>query len=51
MADPSTVKVRTGYDVGGVPPVGHDNPEITYVMDEKVLEKKRVYAGGEDKKA
>lgn len=51
LADSSTVKERTGYDVGGVPPVGHDDPQITYIMDEKVLEKKRVYAGGGDRKA
>ena len=51
LADSSTVKVKTGYDIGGVPPVGHDNPQITYVMDERVLEKKRVYAGGGDRKA
>lgn len=51
LADSSTVKVKTGYDVGGVPPVGHDNSEITYVIDKRVLEKKRVYAGGGDRKA
>lgn len=51
LADSSTVKEKTGYDVGGVPPVGHDDPEIAYIMDEKVLEKKRVYAGGGERKA
>lgn len=26
LADPATVRATTGYDTGGVPPVGHDTP-------------------------
>ena len=50
LADPQTVQEKTGYGVGGVPPIGHNNPEIRYLIDKKVLEKNRVYAGGGDKK-
>lgn len=49
LADPSTVKEKTGYDVGGVPPIGHNNLEIKYLIDKKVIEKRQVYAGGGDK--
>ena len=52
LADPKTVKEATGYNVGGVPPVGHDNPEdIIYVMDPKLLECDRVYGGGGDNRS
>ncbi|MDA9786944.1 YbaK/EbsC family protein [Pontimonas sp.] len=32
-ADADTVKLATGYSIGGVPPVGHPQPLVT-VMDE-----------------
>jgi Cys-tRNA(Pro) deacylase len=52
LADPKTVKEATGYDVGGVPPVGHDNQDnIIYVMDSKLLKCDVVYAGGGDRRA
>ena len=50
LADPHTVQEKTGYDVGGVPPIGHHNPEIQYLIDKQVLKKNRVYAGGGDNK-
>ena len=52
LADPKTVEEVTGYGVGGVPPIGHDHPEdVTYVIDQKLLESDKVYAGGGDNRA
>lgn len=52
LASPAVVRRTTGYDVGGVPPVGHNNQdEIIYVMDEKLLESDDVYAGGGDERS
>jgi Cys-tRNA(Pro) deacylase len=52
LADSKTVKEATGYDVGGVPPVGHDNQDdIIYVMDSKLLKCNIVHAGGGDRRA
>lgn len=52
LASPKVVRGTTGYDVGGVPPVGHDNREdILYVMDEKLLGSDEIYAGGGDKRS
>ncbi|MEA2089509.1 MAG: YbaK/EbsC family protein [Thermoproteota archaeon] len=52
LADRKTVKEVTGYDVGGVPPVGHDHQkDMMYVMDLKLLECDVVYAGGGDSRA
>lgn len=52
LANPQTVRKMTGYNIGGVPPVGHDREkDMTYVMDQKLLECNRVYAGGGDSKA
>lgn len=49
LAEPEKVKEVTGYLVGGVPPVGHNEEKsITYVLDANALEKKWVYAGGGD---
>ena len=49
LAGSKTVRESTGYDVGGVPPVGHDHQaDMTYVMDLKMLECDVVYAGGGD---
>lgn len=43
MADAKTVKVVTGYSIGGVPPVGHPEP-IPTVMDETLLGLPEVWA-------
>lgn len=52
LADPQTVEEVTGYSVGGVPPVGHNHSmDIIYVMDRKLLECDRVYAGGGDNRS
>lgn len=52
LAKPNVVRRTTGYDVGGVPPVGHDNQDdIVYVMDKKLLESDEVYAGGGDERS
>lgn len=37
------VRARTGYAIGGVPPVGHDDAIAVYV-DERVLAHERVWA-------
>jgi Cys-tRNA(Pro)/Cys-tRNA(Cys) deacylase len=49
IASPREVLERTGYTVGGVPPVSL--PEnVLVVLDESVLENERVFAGGGDEK-
>ena len=45
LADPETVLKETGYEVGAMPPFGHRDPLPTWI-DERVLEKPEVYAGG-----
>ena len=45
LADPQTVLAETGFGVGAMPPFGHHAPLPT-LIDRRVLEKKRVYAGG-----
>ncbi len=45
LADPQTVLEETGYQVGAMPPFGHFNPLPT-LIDQRVLEKDQVYAGG-----
>lgn len=45
LADAKTVKAVTGYDVGGVPPIGHLT-SLTAVIDEQVLGHASVYGGG-----
>jgi prolyl-tRNA editing enzyme YbaK/EbsC (Cys-tRNA(Pro) deacylase) len=37
------VRARTGYAIGGVPPVGHSQPLVTY-LDEHLLEHALVWA-------
>lgn len=44
-AAPEEVKMFTGYDVGALPPVGHN---ILTVIDEDVLKNDVVYGGGGD---
>jgi Cys-tRNA(Pro) deacylase len=47
IARPSAVRSITGYDVGGVPPVGHTQQNrITYLIDHKVMTFDKVYGGG-----
>lgn len=45
LADTKTVQVVTGYEVGGVPPIGHLT-SLTAVIDEQVLGHAIVYGGG-----
>lgn len=42
-ADPAFVRERTGYAIGGIPPLGHLNPIETYV-DEDLLQYEKVWA-------
>ncbi|MBS7635214.1 YbaK/EbsC family protein [Candidatus Bathyarchaeota archaeon] len=46
-ATPEEVKRFTGYNVGAVPPVGHERT-IRTIIDEKVLQFDRVIGGGGD---
>ena len=43
MADAKTVKRVTGSSIGGVPPLGHPEPIVTF-MDETLLELPEVWA-------
>ncbi len=43
MAEPDEVADATGYEIGGVPPVGTG---LRAVVDERVLEMDEVYGGG-----
>jgi prolyl-tRNA editing enzyme YbaK/EbsC (Cys-tRNA(Pro) deacylase) len=43
MADAKTVKLATGYSIGGVPPIGHPHPLRT-IVDETLLELSEVWA-------
>jgi len=45
LATPEEVLKFTGYEAGAVPPVGHKE-KITAIVDESILEKEVVYAGG-----
>ncbi|MCE4605475.1 MAG: YbaK/EbsC family protein [Desulfurococcales archaeon] len=47
IAKPEEVEEKTGYNVGGVPPVPLPR-HVKIVVDRKVLEKERLYAGGGD---
>jgi Cys-tRNA(Pro)/Cys-tRNA(Cys) deacylase len=42
-AAPDEILERTGYPVGGTPSFGYP---ATYLIDERVMEKERVYSGG-----
>jgi len=44
-ANPAEVKRFTGYEVGGVPPVGHKRKIRTFI-DEKVMSFDKVVGGG-----
>src|SRR3989338_1688901 len=43
VATPEEALEKTGYIVGGTPPFGY---EATFLIDQKVMEKENVYAGG-----
>ena len=45
LADPQKVLAETGFGVGAMPPFGHYSPLPT-LIDQRVLEKEQVYAGG-----
>lgn len=42
-ATPEFVRQQTGYAIGGVPPLGHANPVLTFV-DEDLLQYAQIYA-------
>jgi prolyl-tRNA editing enzyme YbaK/EbsC (Cys-tRNA(Pro) deacylase) len=42
-ADADFVRQRTGFSIGGVPPVGHVNPIITFI-DEDLLDYDEIWA-------
>ncbi len=43
IANPNLIKEHTGYPCGGVPPFGYN---ALFLIDEKVMKKSEVYAGG-----
>jgi Cys-tRNA(Pro) deacylase len=43
MADPDFVRAKTGFAVGGVPPLGHSNPLATFI-DEDLLKYPEIWA-------
>ena len=43
MADPDFVRAKTGFAVGGVPPLGHSNPLATFI-DEDILKYPEIWA-------
>jgi len=47
LASPATVVGATGFEVGGVPPIGHLSA-VPVVVDRRVLEHDLVYGGGGD---
>ena len=49
-ADPDFVRERTGFAIGGIPPLGHLHPIETYV-DEDLLNFEEVWAAGGTPKA
>jgi prolyl-tRNA editing enzyme YbaK/EbsC (Cys-tRNA(Pro) deacylase) len=44
-ADPEFVRMVTGFAIGGVPPVGHNQPMETY-LDEDLLQHQSIWAAG-----
>ena len=43
MADPDFVRAKTGFAIGGVPPLGHSNPLETFI-DEDLLKHTEIWA-------
>ncbi len=50
MANAKTVKVVTGYSIGGVPPLGHPTP-IATIIDESLLALPEVWAAAGSSRA
>lgn len=48
IARPKEILDMTGYPVGGVPPFGY---QAKFLIDEKIMEREAVYAGGGSNKA
>lgn len=48
LAKPKTVRKATGYPVGGVPPIGHKQSSLIYILDKASLNKEWIYGGGGD---
>jgi prolyl-tRNA editing enzyme YbaK/EbsC (Cys-tRNA(Pro) deacylase) len=44
-ADPEFVRAVTGFAIGGIPPVGHNQPMETY-LDEDLLQHQAIWAAG-----
>jgi len=42
-ADPDFVRAETGYAIGGIPPIGHARPIVTFV-DEELLKLEKIWA-------
>jgi prolyl-tRNA editing enzyme YbaK/EbsC (Cys-tRNA(Pro) deacylase) len=42
-ADPDFVRQRTGFSIGGVPPVGHSEPLLTFV-DQDLMQHSEIWA-------
>ena len=49
LARPETVRRRTGYEIGGVPPIAHVEP-LLVVVDRRVMERDIVFGGGGDER-
>ena len=45
IAKAREVERKTGYKIGGVPPIGH---RFKTIIDKKIIDKKYVYGGGGD---
>ena len=50
LADPQTVLAVTGYEVGAVPPFGHQRT-LSVILEERIFQQELVYAGGGSKEA
>lgn len=48
VADPDFILRKSGYPIGGVPSFGF---EAIFVVDERIMEKERIYSGGGSAKA
>jgi len=45
MANPNEVKELTGYSIGGVTPLGIDNSDYIFILDEHVLNEDKINIG------
>lgn len=48
VAEPDFILQKSGYPIGGVPSFGF---EAIFVVDERIMEKERIYSGGGSSKA